>query len=136
MLKSILTETGIHLELLNIDIEDWLSQRCAFAASTGEAFATRAGRAAIPLPAASSDTDVAAELARVGAESVTVCRCDSDWLEIEFTHGYWIDGKSDVDEDFGQGVFVSQLSPQVETYLWQLWYAANRCLVAGDGVMG
>lgn len=136
MLKSIFTETGIHLELLNIDIEDWLSQRCAFAASLGQAFTTRAGRAAIPLPDASCDADVAADLARVSAQNVTVCRCDFDWLEIEFTDGYWLDVKSDLDEDFGQGVFVSQLSPEVETYLWQLWDAASHRLVAGDEVMG
>jgi hypothetical protein len=137
MLKFIYTETALHLEVLSVDLADWVEQRHMFAASTGESLSISSERAAMLLPNPSGQVaEVARYLHDEKVTDVTVYPCDIDRLEIAFA-GYWLCGAVDlVDGDFVEGIFITQLSQRVEAYLWQLWYAENYQLVAGDGVMG
>lgn len=137
MLKSIYTETGLQLvELLDANITGWIAQRHSFAASTGETYSCRVGKATMQLPSDQIAT-VTDDLVRAGANNVTVCHCDVDLMEIEFTSGYWLGVDADLNHrDFIKGIFVTKLLPSVEVYLWRLWYATNQWLVAGDEVRG
>ncbi len=133
MLKFIYTEADPHLELLGIDLADWVDRRCMFAASTGESISIDSERATILLPATEIDVQkVAAYLRRERVRTVTIDRCDLDDIEVTFT-GFWISTKGYPNAAHPpEGIFVTQLIDRVESYLWQLWYAANYPLVTGD----
>ena len=65
-------------------------------------------------------------LRKAGAITVTVHRCDRDWVEIGLA-GSWIC----TDLDSAEGIFIpEQLELRVESYLFQLWQAAKVELVA------
>ncbi|AFY93891.1 alr0857 family protein [Chamaesiphon minutus] len=131
MLKLIYTETDLHLELLDSDIEDWVEQRLIFATSIGQTLYVTSEKAAFLLP------DLVCEATAIGfyldqqqENTVTVNRCDLDRVEIGLS-GYWLA----TDVDSSEGIFVSQLTERVELYLWQLWCSANSRSVASDGVV-
>lgn len=137
MLKFIYTETALHLELLSIDLAEWIERRHRFAASTGEFISMSDQRATILLPAPLGKvTEIERYLRHERVGNVTIEHCDLDHLEIAFT-GHWLSTTTKLREsDLVEGIFVTQLTDRVEVYLWQLWYAANCQLLAGDGVMG
>jgi hypothetical protein len=132
MLKFIYTETGLNLELLTADLEDWVEQRIVFAIGTSEKMFVSSQKAAFLLPETSCDPIcVSLHLHREGVRTVTVNRCDVDSIEIGLK-GYWLS----TDLDSVEGVFITQLPDRVESYLWQLWCRANSQSVASDGVIG
>jgi hypothetical protein len=132
MLKLIYTETAVHLELLAVDLEDWVKQRLSFASSTGETMFISSEKATFLLPETICEaTAVNVYLHRQGVNTVTANHCDLDRVEIGLT-GYWLS----TDPDSVEGLLVTQLPDQVEAYLWQLWSSADRQLVVGDEVMG
>jgi hypothetical protein len=136
MLKFIYTETALHLELLTIDLAEWVDRRRRFAASTGEFISVSAQRATMLLPAPLGKVmEVERYLCHEGVGNVTIQHCDLDHMEIALT-GYWLSTTKPSEPDLVEGIFVAQLTDRVESYLWQLWYAANCQLLAGDGVMG
>ena len=131
MLKLIYTETDLHIELLTIDLEDWLEQRLLFSNSTGENFFLSSETASFLLPAKICEaTAVNFYLYHQGATTVTANHCDLDSIEIGLT-GYWLA----TDPDSDRGVFVTQLLDRVEFYLWQLWCSGNSHSVISDGVI-
>jgi hypothetical protein len=137
MLKFIYTETALHLELVSIDSADWIDRRRRFAASTGEFISVSAQRATMLLPAPLGKvTEVERYLRQQGVYNVTIQHCDLDHVEIAFTGDWLSTSCASSEPDRVEGIFIVQLSDRVEAYLWQLWYAANCQLLAGDGVMG
>jgi hypothetical protein len=136
MLKFIYTETALHLELLSIDLADWVDRRSRFAASTGEFISLSAQRATMLLPdPLGKFTEVERYIQHEGVGNVTIQHCDLDHMEITFI-GHWLSTTESSEQERVEGIFVTQLTDRVEAYLWQLWYAANCQLLAGDGVMG
>jgi len=132
MLKLIYTETGLYLELLTANLDDWIEQRLIFATNTGEPLLANAEKATFLLPEPLCEaTSVNFYLHNQGVESVTAHRCDLDRVEIGLT-GYWLSTHTDIAE----GIFVSQLPDRVESYLWQLWLSANSHSFASDGAIG
>ncbi len=137
MLKFIYTETALHLELLSVDLADWVEQRRRFAASTGEPLSISTARATMLLPAPLDKvTEVERYIRDERVRNVTIHHCDLDHMEIAFS-GDWLSTQAEfIEPELVEGIFVTQLADRVEVYLWQLWYAANCQLLAGDGVMG
>jgi hypothetical protein len=137
MLKFIYTETALHLELLSVDLADWVEQRRRFAASTGQPLSISTARASMLLPdPLGKVTEVERYIRDRGERNVTIHHCDLDHMEIAFS-GDWLSTLTEfIEPELVEGIFVTQLADRVEVYLWQLWYAANCQLVAGDGVMG
>jgi hypothetical protein len=129
MLKLIYTETAPHLEVLTSNLEKWVQQRLVFAIATGEKMFVSSETATFLLPDLICEaTTVNRYLDRQGVKTVTVDRCDLDRVEIGL-NGYWLS----TDTDTAEGIFVTQLPDQVESYLWELWYSANHRSVTTDG---
>jgi hypothetical protein len=121
MLKLIYTDAALHIELLTADVEDWVEQRLLFAISTQERIFVRSEQAAFLVPEFICEASaVNLYLRHQGVKTVTASRCDLDQVEIGLA-GYWISK----DIDSAEGIFVTQLPDQVESYLWQLWFNAN-----------
>lgn len=132
MLKLIYTETAPYLELLTDNLEDWVEQRVLFAIATGEKIFVSAEQASFLLPDLVCDIAAANFYIRhAGVKTVTIHRCDLDSIEIGLT-GYWLSTHT----DGAEGVFVTQLSTRVESYLWELWCRAHRHRVASNGAIG
>jgi hypothetical protein len=129
MLKIIYAETGQHLEPIAAaspaaklcQCDDWIAKRIEFARSIGQTLLVSQERATFMLPNSIADvTEIDTCLNRLGAEMVTVDCCDLGWVEIELA-GSWIC----TDFDRAEGVFVTEQSDPVESYLVQLWEVAK-----------
>ncbi len=132
MLKLIYTETALHLELITDEITDWVEKRVIFAASIGEKIFVSAETASFLLPDSLCEAiTINFFLHHQGVKTVAVNRCDFDQIEVSLV-GYWL--ASCVDS--AEGVFVTQLSDRVESYLWQLWHRASLLSVVSDSVIG
>lgn len=132
MLKFIYTEAALYLELLSVDLADWVEQRRIFAATTGELMSISEERATFLVPDLICEvTAVNFYLYNEGVKNVTVHRCDFDQLEVTLT-GYWLS----THVDSAEGVFITQLPDRVESYLWQLWHTANSRLIDYDEAIG
>ena len=132
MLKFIYTETALYVELLNVDLADWVEQRRIFAATTGEVISVSAEGATFLVPDLICEaTAVNSYLYREGVKNVTVHRCDFDQLEVALT-GSWLS----THVDHAEGIFITQLPDRVESYLWQLWHTANNRLLNYDEAIG
>lgn len=125
MLKIIYTETGLHLELLAVDRDDWIARRLQLATSIGERLTVSRARATFPLP--DPIAQVTAELHKAGTSTVTVHYCDRDYVEVGLI-GDWIGAHVYSDE----GIFITTLPHRVESCLLQLWQAAQEQLVAHE----
>ena len=131
MLKLTYTETDLHIELLDANLEDWIEQRLLFSDSTGETIFLSAETASFLLPAAICEaTAINFYLHQQSAKTVTANYCDLDSIEIGLT-GYWLPP----DPDSDQGIFVTQLLDRVELYLWQLWCSGNSRSVMSNRVV-
>jgi hypothetical protein len=132
MLKLIYTETAPYLELLTAHLEDWVERRLLFAIGTGEQLFVSAEQASFLLPDIVCDVTTANfYLRHAGTNTVTVQRCDLDRVEIGLT-GYWLATHT----DSAEGIFVTQLSERVESYLWELWCRAHSPSIASNGALG
>jgi hypothetical protein len=132
MLKLIYTETDLHIELLDTEIEEWVEQRLLFATSTGQTLLVSSEKASFLLPELVCEaTAINFYLYHQQVSTVSVNRCDLDRVEIGLS-GYWLATEA----DSAEGVFVSRLTDRVEFYLWQLWRSANSRSTASDGVVG
>jgi hypothetical protein len=132
MLKLIYTETAVHLELLTVDLEEWVEQRLTFANSIGETMFLSSEKANFLLPETVCEaTAVNFYLHHQGVKTVTANRCDLDRVEISLT-GYWLA----TNPDSAEGILAASLPDRTESYLWQLWSSANSQLVMSDEVRG
>jgi hypothetical protein len=132
MLKLIYTEAAPHLELLTSNLEDWVEQRLGFATSIGEKTFVSAVKASFLLPELVCEaTALNFYLDRENVTTVKASKCDLDRVEIELT-GYWLSNRM----HSAEGIFITRLPDRVESYLWELWYSANRRSVASDGAIG
>lgn len=132
MLKFIYTEAALYLELLSVDLADWVEQRRIFAANTGELMLISEERATFLVPDLICEpTAVNFYLYNEGVKNVTVHRCDFDQLEVTLT-GYWLS----THVDSAEGIFITQLPDRVESYLCQLWHTANSKLMDYDEAIG
>ena len=131
MLKLIYTETDLHIELLDTDLEDWIEQRLLFSNSTGEKVFLSSATASFLLPTTICEaTAINFYLHQQSVKTVTANYCDLDSIEIGLT-GYWLS----TDPDSDRGVFVTQLLDRVELYLWQLWSSGNSRSVTINGIV-
>ena len=120
MLKFIYTEAGIHLELLDANLGDWVKQRLEFGRGY-EDLVVRAERAFFLLPDRLCEIVMLDFYLRCDRVStVTIDSCDEDYVEIGLS-GYWLS----IGADLAEGIFVTQLPDRIEAYLCQLYSTAK-----------
>ncbi len=116
MLKFIYTEPGLHLELFDANLSDWIARRLNFSKGY-EDLSVRAERAFFLLPNRFSDIvmlDFYLRCDRVN--TVSIDSCDRNYVEIGLS-GYWLS----IGTDIAEGIFVTQLPDRIESYLWKLY---------------
>jgi hypothetical protein len=124
MLKFIYTEPGLHVELVDANLIDWIDRRLKFSKGY-EDLSVRAERAFFLLPNRFSELvmlDCYLRCDRVN--TVSIESCDENYVEIGLS-GYWLS----VGADIAEGIFVTQLPDRIESYLWQLYLATQDPLV-------
>jgi hypothetical protein len=124
MLKFIYTEAGLHLELLDADLDDWIESRLKFGKGY-EHLSVRAERAFFLLPDRLCEIfmlDFYLRCDRVN--TVTIESCDENYVEIGLS-GYWLSAGADIAE----GIFITQLPDRIEAYLYQLYLTTKDPMV-------
>ncbi len=120
MLGLIFTETGLHLETCELSLEDWLISRILLAQSLGETIQLETSWASLLLP------DDLLELGQVAVvEDVELCQPEAEWVEVSLEGIWW-----SCDPQQIEGVLVTEIDPETEQLIYQLWLAAKTCLMA------
>lgn len=120
MLVLIFTETGLHLEICDLSMEDWLISRILLAQKLAETLHIHTSWASLLLP------DDLPEIGHVrGASEVELCQSEAEWVEVSL-EGIWL--SSDPQEI--EGVLVTELDQETEQLIYHLWFVSKTCLMA------
>ncbi len=121
MLKLIYTEIDVHLEQFAANLEKWVQDRVIFSLRTGDQITVEKSSAAFLLPVDSPELDILIDLVnQEKSDVVEIGVGDQEFMEVSLL-GYWLTD----DPDSSEGVFVSELSSELESYLFQFWNEAR-----------
>ena len=124
MLKITYLENEICLEQLNTSIEVWKADRILVNLRAAFSIYVESSIASIVLPITSSVNSL---VKLAPGQSIELVPCDEEYLEVSLV-GTWFSKEQDSEE----GVFVCELSPEIENCLTQLWQEAQLCPSALD----
>lgn len=114
MLKITYLEEAIYLEYLPESVEAWKAARVLVSLRAAASIHLESGIASLVLPL---DIPCLNELAQLEArELIEVIPCDEEYIEIALS-GIWVAQSPESEE----GVFVCELDPSSEYFLYQLW---------------
>jgi hypothetical protein len=121
MLKLTYTETSFFLECFTQSLEDWVQARVILAMRIGQPLCVEPSNASFLLPVDLPEIDVLyGQTKRQDREILSVCACDTEYLEVSL-RGSWLScGTSSV-----EGVFVTEMSDRTEFFLHKLWLEAQ-----------
>jgi hypothetical protein len=124
MLKLTYTENGFDLECIDQSVEDWIQSRVTLALRTGQSFCVEPKSGSFLLPDDLPGVEKLKMETRFNDnETISVCRCDAEYLEVTL-QGYWV---SSGYEDTA-GVLVCRLCDyRVESFIQQLWQDSQIC---------
>ncbi|AVZ29617.1 alr0857 family protein [Nodularia spumigena] len=133
MLKLTYTESSFYLECLTESLEKWVAQRVVFALRVGQNLYVESSTASFLLPLDLPGIEMLkAEVKQNNSEIITLCSCDSEYMEVTL-RGFWL---SDNCED-AVGLFATTISDSssealssasaIEVFLHQLWQDAQAC---------
>jgi hypothetical protein len=117
MLKITYLEEGINLEYLEESLEVWKADRILVNLRAGVSVHVESSIANIVL-AINSGIHSLLQLAQ--NQPIELMPCDEEYLEVGLL-GTWIAQRKDSEE----GVFVCELSPEIESCLHRLWIASQ-----------
>ncbi len=133
MLKLTYTERSFYLECIAQSLEEWVAQRVVFALRVGQSLYVESSTASFLLPVDLPGIDMLkAEVKPDHSEIISLCACDSEYMEVTLK-GFWL---SDGSED-AVGLFVTTISDRtstgealslaapIEVFLHQLWQEAQ-----------
>jgi hypothetical protein len=121
MLKFIYTETDSYLELVGMSMHEWVDRYQRLAEILGdETTIDRCCRYSFLVPIEIMELERKLILNNDRTATVTVDRCDAGYMEIQMD-GCWVSTHLGSEE----GVFLTQLPPESEEYVWQIWHAAK-----------
>lgn len=118
MLKITYTETGVHLELIAHSLEEFIAQRVMLALRVRGSLVIEPGQAAFLLPTHLPQLDLLRTIAYRSIEGVSLCRSDSDFMEVSLP-GTWLS----VQGNRSEGVFLATLGEPIEHLVMRLWQA-------------
>jgi hypothetical protein len=117
MLKITYLEEGINLEYLEESLEVWKADRILVNLRAGVSVHVESSIANIVL-AMNSGIHNLLQLAQ--NQPIELVPCDEEYLEVGLL-GTWIAQRRDSEE----GIFVCELSPEIESCLYRLWIASQ-----------
>ncbi|GAA6621743.1 alr0857 family protein [Scytonema sp. NUACC26] len=122
MLKLTYTESSFYMECLAQSLEEWVAQRVILALRVGQCLCVEPSTASFLLPVDLPGVEVLkAAVTREDSETIDLCSCDSDYIEVSLRGSWLSDGSEDAD-----GVFVSKMSDRSEFFLHKLWQQAQQ----------
>jgi len=117
MLKITYLENEIYLEQLDKSVEVWKTDRILVNLRAAFSIYVESSIASIVLPITSRVNS----LVRLASDQpIELVPCDEEYLEVSLM-GIWLAKEQDSEE----GVFVCELSPEIENCLSQLWQEAQ-----------
>lgn len=119
MLKVTYLESGIYLEALQENLEDWITLRVMLALQAGQRLVVECNTASLLLPMDRTQIARLVVLSRY-EERITLARGDAEYWEISL-RGSWIASG----EQEAEGVFVVALNPVLEATLLRLWQVSQ-----------
>ena len=124
MLKITYLEDGTYLEYLEKSVEAWKAERILVNLRAAISVHVESSIASIILPI----TPKVSSLVRLAqSQPIELAACDEEYLEVNLL-GTWIAQESACEE----GVFVCELSSELEHYLYRLWQESQ----VGTSVIG
>ncbi|MEI6429655.1 MAG: alr0857 family protein [Pseudanabaena sp. ELA607] len=122
MLKITYTETGFYLETTNISLETFAQERLVLSLRTGQPFYSAKSHASLLVP-----IEIPPDLALLEAQGkqeeygeVLFSQADQQYAEVSLS-GIWLS----TDAHAEAGIFAAELSPAMERYVCDLWYATT-----------
>jgi len=124
MLKLTYTEAGLHLEKLDISLEEFVTNRMLLSLRSGSSIHIESSRAAFLLTADVVDLLLLKSVMsdRI-ASKLSVDKVDDRYVEVCFS-GTWIANDLCAEE----GTLVTALGDRVEFYLYKLWKLSESAL--------
>lgn len=123
MLKLTYTEGSFYLECLTQSPEEWVAQRVILALRVGQSLCVEPSTASFLLPVDLPGVDLLkAEVKRDDSEIISLCVCDTKYLEVTL-RGSWLSDNS----ENAVGVFTTTMSDRAEFLLHKLWQEAQAC---------
>lgn len=116
MLKLTYTENNFYLECLTQTLEEWVAQRAIFSLRIAQSLHIEPTTASFLLPVdLPGVARLQQEVKRDDTDTISLCNCDAEYLEVSL-QGSWVsDGSDDV------GVFVTTMNYGTEFFLYKLW---------------
>lgn len=119
MLKITYLENEIYLEQLDKSVEAWKSERILVNLRATFSIYVESSIASIVLPIS---PNVNSLVGLATGQPIDLIPCDEEYLEVSLM-GTWLSKEQDSEE----GVFVCELSPEIENCLTRLWQEAQLC---------
>ncbi|MBW4686535.1 MAG: hypothetical protein KME40_15865 [Komarekiella atlantica HA4396-MV6] len=117
MLKLTYTDRSFYLECLTLLLEEWVAQRVILAMRVGQCLCVEPSTASFLLPIDLPGVEVLkAEVKHDDREIMTLCACDTEYMEVTLRGSWLSDGSEDA-----VGVFVTTISDRAEFFLHKLW---------------
>jgi hypothetical protein len=118
MLKLIFTENGLHIEKLDLGVDEFINTRVAIARCACQPLTIALTSASILLPnGVPTLTELVMALNHDAIGEVAIDLVDSDCVEVRIARGHWITANPDAEV----GIFVVTLSDRIESALFKLW---------------
>lgn len=114
MLKITYLEDEIYLEYLQKSVEAWKADRILVNLRAAVSIYIESSIASLILPINFSELKNFGKLAKI--ELIDLIPCDDEYIEISLS-GTWV-AQSKISE---KGIFVCELSPESERFLYKLW---------------
>lgn len=119
MLKITYLENEIYLEQLDKSVEAWKAERILVNLRAAFSIYVESSLASIVLPIAPNINSL---VGLATGQPIELVPCDEEYLEVSLM-GTWLSKEQDSEE----GVFVCELSPEIENCLARLWQEAQLC---------
>jgi hypothetical protein len=121
MLKLTYTDTGMHMEQVDLPLEVPIAQRVILAIRSGQMLYVEPGWASFLLPSDTPGLIQFKSLLQAELHSqITIAPVDDRFLEVSLA-GSWIAQSAEAHE----GVFMTAMSDRVESSIFKLWQAAQ-----------
>jgi hypothetical protein len=118
MLKLMFTDNGLHVEKLDVSIDEFINTRLAIANCASQPIEIAITSASMLLPnGVPSLTDLVLAINCEAMHQIAIELVDSECVEVRIARGHWITATPDAEV----GVFAVAIGDRIESALFKLW---------------